>query len=82
MTFGAWPLSQAGCPTVLLTMLRNAYLLHRASKRPRASRAELHLIDSDLADAGVLIPWTTLVTNDDLASRIALRVIQDVLDAA
>ena len=82
MTHSDRRLSQVGRSSVLHTMQRNAYLLHRASKRPRPSRSELRLIDRDLADAGVHIPWTTPVSRDDRASRIALRVIQDVLDAA
>ena len=82
MTRSGNPLSHVGRSGVLHTMQRNAYLLHRATKRPRPSRSELRLIDSDLADAGVHIPWTTPVSRDDRASRIALRVIQDVLNAA
>ena len=63
-------------------MSHYSYLMHRAAKVTRASRLELRLLDRDLADAGVHIPWTALVRADAATRGIVIRVIQDVLRAA
>ena len=63
-------------------MSQHAYLIHRATKLAKPSKTELRLIDSDLADAGVHIPWTHEYEADNSAIVIAQRVMQDVLEAA
>jgi len=63
-------------------MTRTSYLIHRASKRERPSALELYLLDSDLAAAGIQIPWTTTVRADASACVIVVRVVHDVLSAA
>lgn len=63
-------------------MSPQSYLIHRASKRAKPSRAELRLIDRDLADAGVHLPWTRGFDADASAIVIAQRVMHDVLEAA
>ena len=63
-------------------MSRYAYLMHRASKFAKPSKAELRLIDRDLADAGVHIPWCHAFDADEAAIVIMQRVMHDVLEAA
>ena len=63
-------------------MTRMSYLIHRASKRARPSALELHLLDSDLAAAGIQIPWTPTVRADASACIIVVREVHDVLNAA
>jgi hypothetical protein len=63
-------------------MSPNTYLVHRATKLAKPSKTELRLIDRDLADAGVHIPWTHAYDADSCAIVIARRVMFDVLEAA
>jgi len=63
-------------------MSPHSYLIHRASKLAKPSKAELRLIDRDLADAGVHLPWTHGFDADTSAIVIAQRVMHDVLEAA
>jgi hypothetical protein len=63
-------------------MSPHPYLAHRARKRLPASRLELRLLDRDLADAGIHIPWTPSVRADVATRVLVLRVVHDVLDAA
>jgi len=63
-------------------MSHHSYLIHRAAKRPGPSRLELRLLDRDLADAGVHLPWTARVNADAKTRVLVLRVVRDVLDAA
>ena len=63
-------------------MSHHSYLSHRASKFARPSHVELRLMDRDLAEAGVNIPWSRSFDADEAAVVITQRVMQDVLDAA
>jgi hypothetical protein len=63
-------------------MSNHSYLIHRAAKGLRASRLELHLLDRDLAEYGVQIPWTVCVRADAATRVLVLRVVRDVLNAA
>ena len=63
-------------------MSYDPYLAHRALKRPRVSRFELRLLDRDLADAGVHIPWTASVCPDEKTRTFILRTMSDALNAA
>jgi hypothetical protein len=63
-------------------MSHHSYLIHRAAKRPSATRRELRLLDRDLADAGVHIPWSAIVRADSATRGLVLRIVQDVLRAA
>ncbi|HYK54007.1 MAG TPA: hypothetical protein VEV38_10805 [Candidatus Eremiobacteraceae bacterium] len=63
-------------------MTPHPYLIHRATKLAKPSKTELRLIDRDLADAGVHIPWTRAYDADHSAIVIARRVMLDVLEAA
>lgn len=63
-------------------MSQDSYLIHRATKLAKPSKTELRLIDRDLADAGVHIPWTHAYDADSSAVVIARRVMLDVLEAA
>ena len=63
-------------------MRYHPYLAHRAAKRPRVSRVELRLLDRDLAEAGIHIPWTAGVDTDEGAMLLVRRTMDDVLDAA
>lgn len=58
------------------------YLIHRATKRIRASRLELRLLDMDLAEIGVHIPWAAVLSADAAMSDRVLKMVQDVLNAA
>ena len=82
MMRGPSPVSQLEAAHVLWAMNPHSYLIHRASKRAKPSKAELRLIDRDLAEAGVHIPWTRGYDADVSAIVIAQRVMQDVLEAA
>ena len=64
------------------SMRYHPYLAHRAAKRPRVTRVELRLLDRDLADAGVQIPWTAFVRTDDRTRLLVKRTMLDILDAA
>jgi hypothetical protein len=63
-------------------MSNHSYLIHLATKQPALSRLELRLLDRDLADAGVQLPWSSLVCADPKTRVLVLRVVRDVLDAA
>jgi hypothetical protein len=63
-------------------MSAHSYLIHRASKLARPSKVELRLIDRDLAEAGVHLPWTVAYDADAAVIVIARRVMNDVLEAA
>jgi len=63
-------------------MSNHSYLIHLATKQPGLSRLELRLLDRDLADAGVHLPWSSLVRADSETRVLVLRVVRDVLDAA
>ena len=63
-------------------MSHYAYLIHRAAKRPATADLELLLLDRDLAESGVHIPWTALVRADAATRRIVVQVVKDVLRAA
>ncbi len=63
-------------------MSNRSYLIHLATKQPGPTRLELRLLDRDLADAGVHLPWTRAVCADSETRVLVLRVVRDVLDAA
>jgi hypothetical protein len=63
-------------------MSNYSYLIHRAVKFAKPSRVMLHLLDRDLADAGVWIPQSASAPNDAGARTTIKRVMQDVLRVA
>ncbi len=63
-------------------MSYHPYLAHRARKRPRVSWLELRLLDRDLAEAGVHIPWSACVVPDESTRKFILRTMSDALNAA
>ena len=59
-----------------------AYLMHRAAKLRKPTRLELTLLDRDLEDAGIAIPWGVGVCADPVTQALITVVMRATLSAA